>query len=71
MTRRRDPERIHLARRAAHVARLGDHGWSREEAEEAATAWETHAGAEGRQRADEAFWGGLEAWATELRRERR
>jgi hypothetical protein len=57
--RRRDPERLHLAGRAAHLARLRHTGLT----EEAMVAWEVRADAEGRQRGTSAFWDGLEAWA--------
>jgi hypothetical protein len=61
--RRRDPERLHLAGRAARLARLRHTGLTEEAAEAAMVAWEVRADAEGRQRGTSAFWDGLEAWA--------
>lgn len=61
--RRRDPGRLHLAGRAAQLARLVDAGYGPEAVEEVLAAWEARADAEGRVRGTSAFWYGLEAWA--------
>lgn len=66
--RRRDPERLHLAGRAAHLARLVDAGYAPEAAEMAMVAWETRADAEGCQRGTAAFWAGLDEWEVDRRR---
>jgi hypothetical protein len=55
-------ERLHIAHRSAHVARLVSRGWSPERAEAGVAAWEEHADAEGRERGRQAFWDGAEAW---------
>ncbi|HSG87075.1 MAG TPA: hypothetical protein VLA23_12125 [Candidatus Limnocylindrales bacterium] len=62
-----DPERLHLAGRAAHLARLVDAGYGPGAAEEAMMEWETRADAEGRQHGTSAYWAGLDEWAVERR----
>jgi len=61
-------ERIHQARRAAHVAGLVSAGWPEATAEQAIAAWEAQATAESRLRGSPAFWTGCEAWLAERRR---
>jgi hypothetical protein len=68
--RRREPERIYQAHRAAHLARLHDRAMSDEAAEEVVAAWEALADSEGRQRGSSAFWDGIDRWAMERRRRR-
>jgi hypothetical protein len=59
-------ERIYEARRAAHVARLGDRGFLPEAAERAVTAWEEEAAARGGLPRDApTFWTEGEAWIAE------
>jgi hypothetical protein len=60
-------DRIHAARRAAHVARLVRAGWPEDAAEAAVAAWEAYATAEGRQRGATAFWDGCEPWMADWR----
>ena len=66
--RRRDPDRLHLAGRAAHLARLRDAGLTEGAAEATMVAWEARADAESRVRGTSAVWDGLEAYAVAQRR---
>lgn len=54
--------RDYQARRAAHLARLTDHGVTADTAEKVVARWEQEALAEGRDRDSEAFWQGAEEW---------
>ncbi len=60
-------ERQYQVRRAAHLARLTEHGIQPETAEKAVAAWEREAAAEGRDRDSPAFWDGAELWIVEHR----
>ncbi len=62
-----DGERLYQARRAAHIARLTDHGVPPETAEMAVEAWEREAEAEGRDRDSPTFWDGAESWIVDHR----
>ncbi len=55
------------ARRAAHLARLTDHGVPPSTAEWCVAAWEREAAARGRDRDSDAFWEGAESWIVEHR----
>jgi hypothetical protein len=63
MSRRADPELIHVARRAATVQRLVGEGQLRDRVEALVARWEAIAAAEGRPH-DRAFWEAFEAWRT-------
>lgn len=56
------------ARRAAHLARLTDHGVPRSTAEWCVEQWERESEARGRGHDSEAFWEGAEDWIVKHRR---
>ena len=63
MARKPDPERIYLARRAAHFGRLGQYGRFDElDAEHWLSAWEREAERRGLDRQAATFWREGEAW---------
>ncbi len=55
-------ERTYAERRAAHLARLTDHGVARETADRAISDWEREATARGLDPSSEVFWAGAEEW---------
>jgi len=60
-------DRLYLARRAAHLGRLGDHRMTPEAAERAIAAWEVGAASRGLSRDDPTYWDTGEAWVLERR----
>ena len=58
MSRRADPERIYLARRAAHLTILTGSGVSPDRAEQLVREWEANAEAAGIPRLEATFWEG-------------
>lgn len=62
MTRRADPERIHLARRAAVRNRLTGEGMSEELAEHWCDAWEAEAARRKLERLSPDYWREGTAW---------
>ena len=68
MTRRPDPERIHLARRDALRGNLTQRGMPADRAEVLVVAWEAEAARQGLERHSAAFWQGADAWIDSRRR---